>query len=215
MRDVSAKIKTLRVATAKATLVVSPETIGRIQAQDIPKGDPLPVAKVAAIQAAKNCSQIIPYCHPLPIDYVGVEFNLTEAAIEISVTIKAVYKTGVEMEALTAASVAALTIYDMTKMLDEAMVLKEVVLVSKTGGKSDFKERSRHPLQVGVLVFSDTVAQGVKEDRSGKLIQERLQAINTPECPLHSAAYQVVSDSPEEIEKALLHFSDTLHLDLV
>src|SRR5207248_7511418 len=99
----------------------SPRTIELIKKAEIPKGDPLPVAKVAAVQAAKNTSQIIPYCHPLPIDYVGVDFTIGKDHLAIDVTVKAVYKTGVEMEALTAASVAALTIYDMTKMLDEVM----------------------------------------------------------------------------------------------
>src|SRR5579884_4283647 len=118
MRDVSAKPVTRRTATAQATLRAQPDTIRTIREGRLPKGDPLPVAKVAAVQAAKNTSQIIPYCHPLPVDFVGVEYNLTGESIEITTTVKAVYKTGVEMEALTAASVAALTIYDMTKMLD-------------------------------------------------------------------------------------------------
>src|SRR3990170_1839099 len=113
MRDISNKTSTLRTAIAKATLKVSPQTIQFIRDGKIPKGDPLPVAKVAAIQAAKNTSQIIPYCHPLPVDFVDCRFDLHADSIEITTEVKAIYKTGVEMEALTAASVAALTIYDM------------------------------------------------------------------------------------------------------
>src|SRR4030095_8611263 len=109
--DVSKKVKTLRTATAESTVKLSPATVALLKAGKIPKGDPLPIAKVAAIQAAKGTSQIIPYCHPLPVDFVGVEFKLDDAAVHTTVTVKAIYKTGVEMEALTAASVAALTLY--------------------------------------------------------------------------------------------------------
>src|SRR5579884_543652 len=110
MRDVSAKPVTRRTATAQATLRAQPDTIRTIREGRLPKGDPLPVAKVAAIQAAKNTSQIIPYCHPLPVEFVAVEFELAADRITTTVQVKAIYKTGVEMEALTAASAAALTL---------------------------------------------------------------------------------------------------------
>src|SRR5262245_17077497 len=115
MRDITQKASSLRTAIAKAVLKVTPSTITKIKDGKVPKGNPLEVARVAAIQGAKNTSQIIPFCHPLPVDYVGVEFHLDQDSIEIITTVKAIYKTGVEMEALTAASIAALTIYDMTK----------------------------------------------------------------------------------------------------
>src|SRR5271170_5838284 len=121
MRDISHKPTTLRTAVAKSTLKMSPATIELVKQNKVPKGDPLPVARVAAIQAAKNTSQIIPFCHPLPVTHVNVEFKIDQDAIDILVTVKAIYQTGVEMEALTAASVAALTTYDMTKMLDDHM----------------------------------------------------------------------------------------------
>jgi cyclic pyranopterin phosphate synthase len=107
VKDVSFKVKTLRVATAQAVVKASPSTLAAIRGNTVPKGDPLAVAKVAAVQAAKNTSQIIPYCHPLPIDYVSCNFDLGADSITVVVEVKAVYKTGVEMEALTAASVAA------------------------------------------------------------------------------------------------------------
>lgn len=138
MRDVSAKPVTRRTAVARAVLRAAPETIRTIRDGRLPKGDPLPVAKVAAIQAAKNTSQIIPYCHPLPVEHLGVEFEFEPDAIRITTTVVAHYKTGVEMEALTAAAVAALSIYDMAKMIDPAMAIEQVALVRKTGGKSDF-----------------------------------------------------------------------------
>ena len=139
MRDVSAKVDTLRTATARAVMTVSPGTIDLIREGRAPKGDPLPVAKVAAIQAAKNTPQLIPYCHSVPLDYVGVEFEMGEDSITATVEVKAIYKTGVEMEALTGASVAALTVYDMCKALSHEIVIGEIRLLEKHGGKRSIK----------------------------------------------------------------------------
>lgn len=138
MWDISNKGWTDRTARARAVLRIAPETRAALVTGDLPKGDPFPVSRVAAVQAAKNTPGIIPYCHPLPLDKVGVEFTLLDDAVEIIVEIKATYKTGVEMEALTAATVAALTIYDMLKMLDMGMRIESVALLEKRGGKSDF-----------------------------------------------------------------------------
>ncbi len=139
MWDVSEKDNTARTATAEAVLKVHPETIHAIKNQAVPKGDPFPVAKVAAVQAAKNTPSIIPYCHPLPLTHVGVEFEIANDTIYITVQTKTDYKTGVEMEALTAASVAALTLYDMLKQIDMGMTIESIRLIEKTGGKSDYK----------------------------------------------------------------------------
>lgn len=213
MRDISDKIKTLRTATAQAILKAAPETIMAIREHNIPKGDPLPVAKVAAIQAAKNCSQIIPYCHPLPIDYVGVDFHLHDDFIEVQCTVKTIYKTGVEMEALTAASVAVLTLYDMLKMLDEEMEIDTVRLLSKKGGKSDFKtgqDHLRKTLKTAVVVMSDSIASGRKEDLSGRLIVERLRHEG-----IEPEDYQVIPDDITHIQNLLISYADEKHLDLV
>lgn len=138
MWDVSGKSNTARTATAEAILRAQRETLDSIRDGRVPKGDPLPVAKVAAVQAAKNTPSIIPYCHPLPLTHVGVEFELGEETIRITVTTKTDYKTGVEMEALTAVSAAALTLYDMLKQIDMGMSIESIRLLEKTGGKSDF-----------------------------------------------------------------------------
>lgn len=138
MWDVSGKENTARTATAQAVLRAKKETLRAINEGTVPKGDPLSVAKIAAVQAAKNTPSIVPYCHPLPLTHVGVEFKLDEDCIEIYVTTKTNYKTGVEMEALTAASAAALTLYDMLKQIDMGMVIESIKLLEKTGGKSDF-----------------------------------------------------------------------------
>lgn len=217
LRDISGKISTLRTARAQAVLRASAATIQMLRDGQIPKGDPLPVAKVAAVQAAKNTSAIIPYCHPLPVDYVGVEFDVQDTQIISRVEVKAIYKTGVEMEALAAASVAALTLYDMMKMLDEEMVIEGITLIEKRGGKSDFRDQSpsqqrgsRAALRAAVLVMSDTVAAGKKQDTSGKLICDRLQAEG-----IEVVDYKIVSDDEGAISKAITTYADELKLDLV
>ncbi len=210
MIDISNKIKTLRTAVARATLKLKPETVELIHQNKIPKGDPLPVAKVAAIQAAKNTSQIIPYCHPIPVDFVGVEFNIGKDFIEVNVTVKAIYKTGVEMEALTAASVAVLTLYDMMKMLDETMKISEIKLISKTGGKSDIKTEYDRPIRAAVLVMSDSIFAGKKTDASGKFIVERLKKES-----IDVEDYKIIPDELEIIVSELIRYSDDMKLDLV
>ncbi len=210
MRDISNKITTLRTATATATLHVGPSTIQMIREGKIPKGDPLPVAKVAAIQAAKNTSLIIPYCHPLPVDYVGCSFELRERSIWITTEVKAIYKTGVEMEALTAASVAALTIYDMVKQVDEEIEIVDIKLVQKKGGKSDFQAQLDRPLQAGVLVISDSVSAGTRSDTSGKAIVDRLT-----ERGVEVKEVRVLPDDVQQISDALCQCADELKLDLV
>jgi cyclic pyranopterin phosphate synthase len=142
MKDITQKENTQRRAVAQAVLHAKPETIQQLKAGTLPKGDPLPVAKVAAIQAAKNTSQIIPYCHPLQLEHVGVDFKVEEDRITVTVDVSAFYKTGVEMEALTAVSAAALTIYDMTKGVDPDMRITDHYLVLKTGGKSDYTAKA-------------------------------------------------------------------------
>ena len=212
MRDVSHKVNTLRTAVAKAILRVSPSTIQQIKNNTLPKGNPLEVAKVAAIQAAKNTSQIIPYCHPMPVEFVGVDFLLDEDSIEILTTVKAVYKTGVEMEALTAASVAALTIYDMAKMIDDLMQIESITLMSKTGGKSDYliaaeRQTSR---RAAVLVLSDTISEGKAEDRSGQYIAKQLQ-----ERGFEIAELTVLSDDESTMVSAVRRICDDLKVDLL
>jgi cyclic pyranopterin phosphate synthase len=138
MVDVGGKPDTERVAVAKGEITMRPETLALIQEGGIPKGDVLAVAQVAGILAAKRTHQLIPMCHPLLLTHVAVEFAPEEAEslIEITATVRTTGKTGVEMEALTAVAVAALTIYDMCKAVDRAMHITNVRLIRKSGGKS-------------------------------------------------------------------------------
>ena len=134
MVDVGAKKSTRRTAVASAFVELSPEVLAALPAN--PKGDPLQVARIAGIQAAKRTSGLIPMCHPLPLTHVAVQATVEGDGVRITATVSTVGLTGVEMEALTAASVAALTVYDMTKALDKAIVIRNIQLESKSGGKS-------------------------------------------------------------------------------
>ena len=136
MVDVSAKTETVREAIAVSEVSLSPELAETLSSGNIPKGDVLATARIAGIQAAKKCSDLIPLCHPLPLNKVSIDLELLESSVAIRAICKTSGKTGVEMEALTAASVAALTIYDMCKAFDKAMVIGPTRLVKKTGGKS-------------------------------------------------------------------------------
>jgi len=135
MRRVTDKIDTLRTAVARSTLVASPETIRRLKANDLPKKDVLVIARTAGVMAAKKTSELIPYCHPLPIDLIEVAFEISEDRLDAVATVEAIWKTGVEMEALTAASVATLTVYDMLKPVDQNLEIVSTKLVKKKGGK--------------------------------------------------------------------------------
>ena len=137
MVDVSDKAETSRVAVAQGKIAMKPETLERIRSGLIAKGDVLAVAQVAGIMAAKQTAQLIPMCHPLAITGAKLKFKLVEPGeVEIEASVKVYGKTGVEMEALTAVSVAALTIYDMCKAIDKTMTIGEIYLVEKSGGKS-------------------------------------------------------------------------------
>lgn len=184
--------------------------LDKIRNSEVPKGDPLPVAKVAAILAAKNTHQIIPYCHPIPVDHVQVDFDLQDDHINIDVHVKAVYKTGVEMEALTGASVAALTLYDMLKVFDESMEIVSIKLLEKKGGKSDWAFEQSKRIKAAVLVVSDSVAGGQKQDSSGKLIVERLEKEGVT-----VSQYKVVPDDEIVVEKTLKEYADRSRFDLV
>lgn len=142
MVDVTAKTPTQREAIAKGVVVMQPETLARITAGGLRKGDVLGVARIAGIMAAKRTHDLIPLCHPLALSSITVDLvpDSTRNAVEITATVKVTGPTGVEMEALTAVSVAALTVYDMCKAIDRGMTISDVRLVHKSGGKSGIYE---------------------------------------------------------------------------
>lgn len=136
MVDISAKADTARTAIAQSQVQLSADIVSAITDDRLPKGDLLATARIAGIQAAKKCSELIPLCHPLPLSKVTVDIELQEQSLVITALCKTTGKTGVEMEALTAASVAALTVYDMCKGIDKGMIIGATKLLRKTGGKS-------------------------------------------------------------------------------
>ena len=136
MVDVGAKAATTREAVATATISMSPGAVRAIRRGAIAKGDPLQAARLAGILAAKQTSSLIPLCHPLPVSFVGVDLQPLPRGYRIEARVRTTAQTGVEMEALTAAAVAALTVYDMVKAVDKSMVISDVCLLEKTGGKS-------------------------------------------------------------------------------
>ncbi|TAK64426.1 MAG: bifunctional molybdenum cofactor biosynthesis protein MoaC/MoaB, partial [Bacteroidetes bacterium] len=209
MRDVSFKSNTLRTAKAEATLIVSPSTIEAIRAGTVPKADPLAVARVAGIQAAKNTSALIPYCHQVPLDFVRVDIELGHDSMTISAEVKAIWKTGVEMEALVAASATALALYDMLKIIDERMEIVSVKLLEKKGGKSSFKETGEG-LTAAVLVLSDSVSRGEKQDKSGKVLKERLESFK-----FQVPSFKVLPDDREQLETELKTLTDERKIDLI
>ena len=145
MVDVSDKPQTARVAIAQGIIVMTPETLEKIQDQAVKKGNVLETARIAGIMAAKKTSELIPMCHPLNITHVQIDFfpDNEKSAIRIEASVKITGQTGVEMEALTAVTVAALTIYDMCKSYDKEMIISDIMLVEKSGGKSGSFIRSQ------------------------------------------------------------------------
>lgn len=145
MVDTSGKAATVREAVARGRVRMAPATLARLRAGAVPKGDVWAVARVAGIMAAKETGRLIPLCHPLPLDAVTVDFRLGPEAVEIQATARTVARTGVEMEAMVAVAVAALTLVDMCKALDKGMVVEGIRLVRKTGGRSGEYARPGEP----------------------------------------------------------------------
>ena len=148
MKSITNKIDTLRKATASSVVLATAQTIERLKSNDVPKKDILIIARAAGVMAAKKTQEIIPYCHPIPIDSVDIHFEVLTDRVVITASVEAIWKTGVEMEALTASSVAALTIYDMLKPVDKNMEIVSTKLLVKTGGKSDFVEALKKVLEL-------------------------------------------------------------------
>jgi len=210
MKDISEKIETLRTATARARIKAGIDTIQMVKSNGVPKGNVLEIARTAGIMAAKKTPELIPLCHQIPIDTVNINFEIDEDSITVESSVKAIWKTGVEMEALTAATVACLAIYDMLKPLDTTLVISDVKLIEKRGGKSDFRQNFKEPLKTAILVLSDSVSSGKKEDKSGKIIVEKLK-----DQPVEVVEYDVLPDELLMIKEKLIELSDKKSLDLI
>jgi cyclic pyranopterin phosphate synthase len=203
MVGITHKTFSLRKATATAEVLVSrQETIAAIEQRKVPKGDIFEFARAAALLAIKKTSDVIPDCHPLPIEYAAISYAVNELSVIITVEVHTVYKTGVEVEAMHGASVAALVMYDMLKPIDKGVTIRNIRLLQKQGGKSD-APKGTAGLSCAVIVCSDTVSKGEKQDTAGKAAVQALE-----EQSLTDIGYQVVADEMAEIQSAL-----TSHID--
>jgi cyclic pyranopterin phosphate synthase len=169
----------------------------------VPKGDVFASAKIAALLAIKNTSNVLPHCHPIPVEFGKVEFKIkNKNIIEIQVKVKTIYKTGCEMEALHGASVAALTIYDMLKPIDENIEISSIKLLEKSGGKSDSKfYYEDYDLEASVLIISDSVYNKKAKDESGKFIKEKLNSFN-----IRTKFFEVIPDDTAIIQDKIKNY---------
>jgi cyclic pyranopterin phosphate synthase len=171
MVDITHKSFTLRKAIATATVQTSSrQTIEAIEQRKVPKGDIFEFSRAAALFAIKKTSDVIPDCHPLPVEYASITYKIEGLSVQISVEVHTIYKTGVEVEAMHGASVAALVMYDMLKPIDKNVEIQNIRLQEKHGGKSDLKKQTDRKLKCAVAVCSDTAYRSEKEDTSGKAI---------------------------------------------
>ena len=173
MVDVSEKVLSTRIAKAVGKISMQKNTITAIQNQTLSKGNVLTTAKLAGIYGAKKTAEMIPLCHQINLSFIDIEFEIMESSILIKSTVKTKEATGVEMEALSSISNTALTIYDMCKAIDKTMVISEVKLVEKIGGKSDHLVEYRP--QVGVITLSDSISKGMGVDLSGPILINRFK----------------------------------------
>ncbi len=210
MIDISHKKSSLRTAVAQGSIIAAASVIERVKNGTVPKGDVLATARAAGIQAAKRTSDWITFCHPMPLDYVDLSFELGETEIRIEATVRAVWKTGVEMEAMTAVQAAALNMYDMLKPLDENLTIGASRLVKKRGGKSDFADRFHSAPRAAVLVISDSTHAGTRRDKAGRAVSEFLvkQGVDV-------AKYDVLPDEAEQIAVMLRELADDHSMDFI
>lgn len=204
MVDISGKIKTHRSAVAQAIVKVSSQdTIDAVSNKTVPKGDVLEAARVAGLFGVKRTSDMIPDCHPLPVEFAQVRFNIEALEIKIEMEVHTVYKTGVEVEAMHGASIVALTIYDMLKPIDKHIEITCIKLLSKKGGKSQFTDKPNRKITASVLVCSDSITAGKNKDISGKAIIGRLEKYNVT-----IKDYSIIPDEVKVIQEKVLQLCE-------
>ena len=210
MIDITHKSSTLRTATAQAVVKVSSQnTIEAVKNDTVPKGNVFAMSKAAGLLGVKKTPELLPDCHPMPIEFTGIKYEINDLEIKILCTVKTIYKTGVEVEAMHGASIIALNMYDMLKPIDKGVEIFQIKLLEKKGGKSDFKDRFRKDLTAAVIVCSDTISGGQKEDKAGKAIMKKLE-----ECDVSISDYTIIPDENKIIQEKAVQYQ-TQDLDLV
>ncbi len=204
MVDITHKVSSLRKAIATAVLKVSKqETIDAVNNKTVPKGDVFEFSRAAGLLAIKKTSDVIPDCHPLPVEYAAIKHSIDGLAINISVEVHTIYRTGVEVEAMHGAAITALTIYDMLKPIDKGIEISTIKLEGKKGGKSDFDSGGMDNLRCAVVVCSDSVSAGEKQDIAGKAVMSILKKQQ-----LETSFYTVIPDEFTEIQTIAKQLSD-------
>lgn len=204
MNNITNKSSSLRKAIATAIIKTSKqETIHAVINKKVPKGDVFEFSRAAGLLAIKKTSDVIPDCHPLPIEYATIRHQIEDLNIIIEVEVYTIYRTGVEVEAMHGASITALTIYDMLKPIDKEIEISTIRLLQKKGGKSDFNDRPSFALKCAVVVCSDSVAAGTKQDFAGKAVVQKLQQHG-----LNTSTYVIIPDELETIQSKAKQLSE-------
>jgi len=204
MNNITNKNKSLRKAIATAIIKTSSQqTIDAVINKKVPKGDVFEFSRAAGLLAVKKTSDVIPDCHPLPIEYAAITHRIEELDIVIEVEVRTIYRTGVEVEAMHGASVTALTIYDMLKPIDKNIEISTIRLLQKKGGRSDFNDKPSFALKCAVVVCSDSVAAGTKQDFAGKAVVQKLQQHG-----LNASSYVIIPDELETIQSKAKQLSE-------
>ncbi len=210
MVDITEKSNSLREAVAEAVVRVSKiETIEAILKKNVPKGDVFEMAKTAGLFAVKKTSDIIPDCHPLPIEYTSINFKIENLSIVISIHVKTIYKTGVEVEAMHGASVVALTLYDMLKPIDKGIEIQNIKLIEKKGGKSDWKNQFNSPINTSVIICSNAIKNNSKTNEVGEIVKAQLESFG-----ITIVNQNIINDNAEEIKNELTIYSEK-EMDLI
>lgn len=204
MVDITHKQNSLRQAVASAIVKVSKrETIDAIKERKVPKGDVFEFARAAGLLGIKKTSDVIPDCHPLPVEFASITYEIENLSVKIIVEVHTIYKTGVEVEAMHGAAVTALVMYDMLKPIDKNVTISDIKLESKKGGKSDFTKNDYTKLKCAVIVCSDRISKGEKEDASGKTIVKKLEAFG-----ITTIDYKIIPDDFDQIQYQVKVFTE-------
>jgi molybdenum cofactor biosynthesis protein MoaC len=210
MIDITNKIKTHRSAIAQAIVKVSKqETIDAVINKTVPKGDVMEASRVAGLFGIKRTSDMIPDCHPLPVEYAAVTHRIEGLEIIIETEVHTIYRTGVEVEAMHGASVVALTIYDMLKPIDKQIEITGIKLINKKGGKSQYADKLSRTIKAAVIVCSDSISAGKKQDFAGKAIINKLEKYH-----VSTEDYSIIPDEMETIRQKVLALYDK-KMDLI